>query len=78
MIKAAAEVGQPKPCLLSQVPGTITSYVASLLPQNHTVYILQKKETTVFGDLVDDDAQLQDIPEPGQQDFWEGEKWEVR
>ncbi|DBA82908.1 TPA: hypothetical protein ACH3X1_006698 [Trebouxia sp. C0004] len=36
----------------------------------------EKRETTVFGDLVDDDAQLQDIPEPGQQDFWEGEKWE--
>lgn len=36
----------------------------------------EKKETTVFGDLVDGEAQLQDIPEPGQQDFWEGEKWE--
>ncbi len=78
VIKAAAEVGQPKPCFLYRVPRTITPCVASLLPQNHTVHVLQKKETTVFGDLVDGDAQIQDIPEPGQQDFWEGEKWEVR
>lgn len=77
VIKAAAEVGQAKPCFLYRVPRTVTPCVASLLPQNHTVHVLQKKETTVFGDLVDGDAQVQDIPEPGQQDFWEGEKWEV-
>ena len=40
VIKAAAEVRQPKPCHLNRVPRLLTSYVASLLSQNHTVYVL--------------------------------------
>ncbi|KAA6418147.1 MAG: hypothetical protein FRX49_11910 [Trebouxia sp. A1-2] len=54
----------------------IADQLANAVLLSQDLQALGKKETTVFGDLVDDDAQLQDIPEPGQQDFWEGEKWE--
>lgn len=43
-----------------------------------TVCHLQKRDSTVFGDLLDEDEQIRNIPPPGEQDFWEGEKWEVR
>ncbi|KAL3152683.1 hypothetical protein ABBQ38_012278 [Trebouxia sp. C0009 RCD-2024] len=62
---------------LASLSGSSPQWGLSL--RRATKVAAEKRESTVFGDLIDEEEKvpgIRGIPPPGEKDFWEGDKWE--